>query len=173
MGCGKRGPLWILIGHTDHVESVVFSWDGVVFASGSIDGTICLWEAKAAPPAKLEVQNDVVISLAFSPDGRTLASGGTDKMIYLWDVWDLESGDPLLTFGRAYGFYNIYSIAFSPDGLTLASGSGGWDNPPVGCGKQGTPAHLGRASGLGTQRGFLTRWGGIRFSGSKDGTMQQ
>jgi WD40 repeat protein len=55
-------------------------------ASGSVDGTIRLWDvARGAEDARLEGHPDAVMALCVLPDGR-LASGSADRTIRLWDV---------------------------------------------------------------------------------------
>ena len=65
-------------GHTGPVNSVAFSPDGQVLASGSSDGTIGLWDAATGSHIRVLGHPWGVSSVAFSPDGQTLASGASD-----------------------------------------------------------------------------------------------
>jgi WD40 repeat protein len=111
----------VLTGHMSGVESVVFSPDGTILASGSGDHTIRLWDVVTREPIgePLTGHAEGVRSLAFSPDGTILASGSLDNSIRLWDVATGEPiGQPLI------GHTNwVNSVAFSPNGKMLASGS--------------------------------------------------
>ena len=61
----------ILEGHTDWVNSVVFSSDGNTIASGSKDTTIHLWDVETgALENTLKGHADEVWSVSFSPDGK-------------------------------------------------------------------------------------------------------
>jgi WD40 repeat protein len=72
------------------VESVAFSPDGRLLASGSWDNTIKLWDVATGREVRtLTGHTDTVNSVAFSPDGRLLASGSYDNTIKLWDISDL------------------------------------------------------------------------------------
>ena len=76
-----------LHGHTYSVESVAFSPDGKILASGSVDHTIKLWDVATGTLLRtLSGHTSFVESVAFSPDGKILASGSYDKTIKLWDV---------------------------------------------------------------------------------------
>jgi len=79
-----------LEGHTDWVNSVSFSPDGRLLASGSWDKTIKLWEVATGQEVRtIKGHTSGVLSVAFSPDGRLLASGSDDNTIKLWDISDL------------------------------------------------------------------------------------
>jgi WD40 repeat protein len=82
--------LAILEGHTDIVNTVTFSPDGRLVASGSFDQTIRLWESSTGRELKtLRGHIDGVIALTFAADGKTLISGGNDHLIKFWNVSNL------------------------------------------------------------------------------------
>jgi len=101
------------------VNSVAFSPDGSILASGSLDQSIILWDMASVRELRtLSGHTDSVQSVAFSPDGSILASGSRDDTIKLWDV---AGGRELRTLSGHSG--DVWSVAFSPDGKMLASGS--------------------------------------------------
>ena len=107
--------------HTARVNSVSFSPDGKLLASGSVDNTIRLWNLKTKKVKRtLKGHSGGVHSVRFSPDGKTLASGSGDKTIKLWNV---ETGQIKATLkGHSR---NVCCVTFRPDGYMLASA--GWD----------------------------------------------
>jgi len=122
-GCGdntvklwevKTGDLLrTLSGHTNQVNSVVFSPDGHLLASGSGDGTIKLWEVGTGE--LLHTLSEHTLQVAFSPDGCLLALGYSS--VKLWDV-ETRKLIYILTGHTKW----INSLAFSPDGRLLALG---------------------------------------------------
>ena len=94
------------------VNSVVFSPDGNVIASGSGNGTIRLWNAHTGEFIKyLEGHTKSVNSVAFNPNGNTLISTGEDGVC----LWDVNTGEYI-----EEAQIPAVSAAFSPDGNTCA-----------------------------------------------------
>jgi WD40 repeat protein len=118
-----------LSGHTDGVDTIAFSPDGKLLASGSTDSQIQaaestdkeikLWDvASGSLRQTLAGHKRVVFGVVFSPDGKLLASCSGDKTIKLWDV---ASGTLKQTLSGHHSW--VLSVGFSPDGEVLASGS--------------------------------------------------
>jgi len=145
--------LHLLEGHSDRIYGLDFSSDGQRLASGSRDGTLCVWDV-ARQQEISSIQHRGGWWVFFAPDDAHLAvADGT--------VWDIASGEmvhrleghnPHVTFSvhgkqaASAGFNapieiwglatwqvvqtlaghsdRVFGLAFSPDGTLLASGAG-------------------------------------------------
>lgn len=69
------------------LDSVTFSPDGQILASGGSDGDIYLWNVETGEHKRtLTGYNSAIWRLTFSPDGQTLASGRMNGAIHLWSI---------------------------------------------------------------------------------------
>ncbi|WP_225726836.1 MULTISPECIES: WD40 repeat domain-containing serine/threonine protein kinase [unclassified Nocardia] len=82
-------PEAVLTGHTGAVNSVAFSNNGALIASGSSDLRVQLWNVRSrmADGQPFTGHFSAVSSVAFSPDGALLASGGAhDGSVRFWNL---------------------------------------------------------------------------------------
>ncbi len=149
------------------INSVTFSPDGQMLASGADDGTTRLWQVSDGLLLDtLEGHAARVNGVAFSPDGQALASGSQDGTVILWRVSDRELWIPLTGHTGA-----VNSVAFSPDGEVLASGS---TDGTVRLWKvvDGAPQSILGDNAIGVQDVAFSPDGKVLASGMSDGTVQ-
>lgn len=150
----RRIPSWVLLHpvvrrdwtpysrtlvNPERVNSIAFSPDAQLLASGSCDNTIQLWNAATGRKVRsmeghvsspfgaeecshpfflVPAKRGINLTVAFSPNSRLLASGSKDGTI---QVWDAMTGKEQCTVEGHSG--DLKTIVFSPDNSLLASGS--------------------------------------------------
>ncbi len=73
--------------NVDDAVSIAFSPDSRILATGSLDGTLRLWEVAGGRLLMETRRHDQQVkSLAFTPDGRGLISGSLDGTILHWGI---------------------------------------------------------------------------------------
>jgi WD40 repeat protein len=100
-----------------HVLSIAYHPQGQIFASGSDDRLVRLWD-DASKTVLRELSGHRAFSwcMTFHPQGELLASGAHDGTVKLWEV---SSGICVATFELSSV---PMSVSFSPDGRLLAAG---------------------------------------------------
>jgi tetratricopeptide (TPR) repeat protein len=92
------------------VQSVAFSPNSAILASGLNDGTVLLWWMDNGDIMHtLKGHRASLYSVTFSPNGELLASGSWDQTVRLWQV---DDGSPLSTLKGHES--SVFCVAFSP-----------------------------------------------------------
>src|SRR5215813_13791842 len=102
--------LRILFAHRgDAFNSVTWSPDSRMIATGSDDSNIRLWDIESGELVRtLEGHQNAVWSVAWSGDGQWLASGASDRTVR---VWEASSGQLVHTLEGHQG--TVGSVAWS------------------------------------------------------------
>src|SRR5450830_788825 len=113
-----RPRLQIQLGHGFSAESLAWSPNSLILASGGGDNNINLWIAETGRLLRqISGHNDAVIHLAFSPNGERLAS--VDKS-GVAKVWEIATGKHLATIGDES--QPTSDLAYLSDGSLLVVG---------------------------------------------------
>lgn len=106
-----------LEGHGGAVNTINFSPDGKMIATGGADKIIRLWKMNGTLDKTLVGHSDAVWGVNFSPDSQMVVSASNDNTVKLWQV----DGTLVQTFD---GHKDVVSaVAFSHNYKTLASAS--------------------------------------------------
>jgi WD40 repeat protein len=105
---------------TGAVNTMAFSPDGVVLATGHYDGTVNVWDFRTGVNLLSFSTDEVIQSLTFSPDGRLIATGGSFKNNFV-RLWSAGTGELLRTLEGHTG--GVTNLLFAPDSQYLVSAS--------------------------------------------------
>ena len=105
--------------HENYVNTLDFSADGALLASGSHDYRVRLWDGYTAQPAHRPLTGHIsfVQDVSFAPKGRTLVSSGGDGHAV---VWNPDRRDRLARPVAAAGPRPVTRVTANPAGAGLA-----------------------------------------------------
>lgn len=103
--------LTTLEGHTDEVEDVSFSRDGMWIVTASADRTARIWDHSGNPVVSLVGHANKVVSAQFNPDRSRVITVSRDQTVKIWAL----DGKLLATLNNG----TVASAVLSPDGARI------------------------------------------------------
>ena len=114
-----KPEIFVQLGHSGTVNSIVFSNDGEMALSASSDRTIKLWNVQTGKELKTFTgHTGNVRALAIMPSGKQFLSASDDMTL---NRWDIMSGREIRTY-RGHKS-TVFALAISRDGKMALSGS--------------------------------------------------
>ncbi|CAD5978856.1 putative WD repeat-containing protein all2124 [Planktothrix tepida] len=108
-------------GHTDAIQTVSFSPDGEILATGGYDKIVKLWNQDGSLLQELSGHQDAIRNISFSSDGKMMATASLDGTVRLWEKqgedWKKIPQDLLLRHDSP-----CHSISFSGKEDLIAAG---------------------------------------------------
>ncbi|MBI2967851.1 MAG: caspase family protein [Bacteroidetes bacterium] len=115
----KAGTKGKIMASASNVNAIAFNSNGKLFATGTADFKIYIYDAVEAKPKKIFKEHTAdITSLAFNPVNDNVASGSKDNTV---KIWDANAPLSLKTF-REHS-KTVTAVIYSPDGKVLVSGS--------------------------------------------------
>lgn len=108
-----------LLGHTDSVTSLAFSFDGKLLASGSFDGLVQVWDMSSGNlKCKLAGPTKGIEWVRWHPRGHLVLAGSEDFTVWLWNA------DKAAYLNMFIGHEGSVTCGdFTPDGKRICTGS--------------------------------------------------
>jgi WD40 repeat protein len=106
-----------ITGHKARISSMSVSPIGVHFLTGSVDGSVALWEREKKTPIVFgHFHRSIVSATAFSPDGQHGLTSSEDGTLLLWDC---VSGETTILKTHDTQWNNIPFAAFTDNSTIL------------------------------------------------------
>jgi WD40 repeat protein len=98
----KQATAWPALQH-EVIGALSFSADGKLLATGTVEGTVQVWDVASGKPKTTWTVPTALLSLALSPDGKWLATAGKAEPPLVPSgarLWDLTTGREKLSPAR-------------------------------------------------------------------------
>ncbi|KAG1739339.1 WD40-repeat-containing domain protein [Suillus lakei] len=113
------GDDWRDEGGSVGLKTIALSPKGDTIASGSIDGTVRLWDVEMRKVVrKWTGHAGAVKSVCWSPDGERVVSGASDETV---KVWNVKSATPVLGLKTTKTGQSVHTVSYSPKATKIAT----------------------------------------------------